>query len=143
MTKPFLVPFRAEHMFAFVPRTNIPLEMRFGLANENGGPAFTAVLDEKIIGCAGINLLWPGVGAAWVAFGKEIEDHGLWATRTVRAVLRDTVRSFNLHRVEAVVYAENHRDARWIRLLGFRKENDIAQMYTSDKRDVVRFELIS
>ena len=116
--------------------------MRLGIANERGGPAFTAVHDGRIIGCAGINIIWPGVGAAWVAFGKEIEPHGLWATRTVRAILRDSVRSFNLHRIEAVVDADSSRDIRWIWLLGFRKENDIAQMYTSDKRDVVRFELI-
>lgn len=144
MTRPFLVPFKAEHMLAFVPRgTPVLPEMRFALAKEKGGPAFTAMLDDRVIGCAGIVLLWPGVGSAWVVFDKEIEKHSVWMTRHVKAVLRDTARCFKLHRVEAVVPLENPSDMKWINLLGFRTERDgLAQLYTQDRRDVVRFEML-
>jgi len=144
MTKPMLISFKAEHMLAFLDRDSSVLEeMRFAMQKERGGPAFTATLDGKVIGCAGIIKMWPGVGYAWVVFGKDIECYSIWFTRTIRAILRDIVRALELHRVEAVVYRDNKRNLRWIQSLGFRQENYFATKYTQDKRDVVRFEYIS
>ena len=140
MTSPFLVPFRAEHLFTFVPRTDIPKGMLYGLEKERGGPAFTGVHDGRIIGCAGVVIQWPGVGAAWVALDKSAEAHGFWVTRMIKRIMQDIVRVYGLHRVEAVVHADSPRDLKWIKLLGFKSENDVAQMYTEDKRDIVRFE---
>lgn len=141
MTRPSLVPFRAEHMLTFVNRdTDVLQEMRFAVEKERGGPAFTALVDNKIIGCGGIVLMWGGVGAAWVAVSKDIEPYKVWMTRTVRRSLRDIVRALNLHRVEAVVLTDG--DSRWIQAVGFHLENDVAKKYTQDKRDVMRFECL-
>lgn len=141
MTRPLLVPFKAEHMLTFVSRdTDILQEMRFAVARECGGPAFTALVGDRVIGCGGIVVMWPGVGMAWVSVSKDIERHGVWLTRTVKGALRDIVRSLNLHRVEAVVLCNG--DHRWLQAVGFKLENDMARAYTQDKRDVVRFEYI-
>ena len=144
MTRPYLVPFKAEHMLEFVNRdTNTRAEFAYALTRERGGPAFTARVGEDILGCAGVILQWPGVGYVWVALDKRAAQYGVWITRTVRHILNDVIRIFNLHRVEAVVLSDDLTNLRWIQTLGFKIENDIAQMYTTDKRDVVRFELIS
>lgn len=136
MTKPYIVPFKAEHMLAFVDRdTDILQEMRFATQKEQGGPAFTAMLDNKILGCAGIILLWPGVGQAWVSFGKEIEGYGVWMSRMVKAILRDSIRTFQLHRIEAVVLSDNTRNIKWIKAVGFSREDRFAYKYTQDKQD--------
>lgn len=143
MTRPVLVPFRAEHLLGFLDRdTGIRQELRFAMEKERRGPAFTATVDGRVIGCAGVMILWPGVGMAWVVLADEAAAYRIWLTRTVRAILSDIIRSLGLHRVEAVVLADSPRNLRWIRALGFRPENDIAQAYTHDQRDVVRFERV-
>ena len=143
MISPILIPFRAEHLLTFVDRDNDILQtMKFAREKEQGGPAFTAIVNERIIGCAGIIILWPGVGSAWVALSKEIDGYGRWMTRTVKLVIKDTVRAFHLHRIEAVVLSDNKRNLEWIKSLGFTREDSFAYSYTQDKRDVVRFELL-
>lgn len=128
-------------MLTFVNRdTDILQEMRFATAKEYGGPAFTGIVDDKVIGCGGIILMWPGVGSAWVAVSKDIEPYKVWMTRTIRGALRDIVRVFHLHRVEAVVLADSNN--RWIQSIGFKPEHHVARGYTQDKRDVVRFEYL-
>lgn len=144
MTVTRLIPFKAEHLFHFVDRDiDVISTLQSGLTKQNGGPSFSAVIDDKIVGCAGIMILWPGVGYAWVAFGKEIEKYPIWYTRMVKAVIRDTVRNYGLHRIEAAVLCGESRNHRWARLLGFTLEqNACAKNYTQDKRSVARYELI-
>ena len=139
MTRPSLVPFKAEHLLAFVDRDG-EQDMRRALEKERGGPAFTAIVGDKILGCGGIMILWSGVGHAWVAVSKDIEQYRVWMTRTVRHALRDIARALDLHRVEAVVLTSG--DSRWLQAVGFHMENDAAKRYTQDKRDVVRFEFL-
>ncbi len=143
MTEPRLVPFKAEHMLTFVNRdTDVLQEMRFATQKERGGPAFTALLNNKVIGCAGIIVMWPGVGSAWLALSNDIDGHGMWLCSMVKSVMQDTIRALKLHRVEAAVLSDNKRNLKWIKLLGFNKEKAFAYAYTQDKQDVVRFELI-
>jgi len=136
---PRLIPFKAEHLLDFVDRDLVMLcDIELGVARERGGPAFTGMIDDTVLGCAGVTLLWPGVGIAWMVLSKEIDHFGIWMTKMVRAALSDVMRSCNLRRVEAVVLADDARNLRWIRTLGFARENGLARAYTQDKRDVVR-----
>lgn len=142
---PKLIPFKAEHLMAFVNRDTWTQSDWRGVLEKERNPSFTAVADDlfqTVIGCAGVIIIWPGVGIAWMNLSKEIESHGIWMTRTVKHILRDITRSFNLHRIEAVVLADNERNTKWIRLLGFTRENGTARKYTQDKMDSVRYELV-
>lgn len=131
-------------MLAFANRdTHVIQELRLAEDKQRRGPAFTAVVEESILGCAGIMLMWEGVGVAWCAFGPHIDRYAVWMTKHVRRVLDDTMRSLNLHRMEAVVLADNITNMRWIQMLGFTPEvNSIAKQYTPDKRHVVRYEYV-
>jgi len=117
--------------------------MDYAIEREMKGPAFTAMVGEQVLGCAGIMVSWKGMGTAWVVLSDDAATHGVWITRMVRAFMGDIIKSLELRRVEAVVLADSPRNLRWIRYLGFTPENSIAQMYTQDGRDVVRFELIT
>lgn len=35
------------------------------------GPAYTIVIDEEVIACAGIRVFWEGVGEAWAILSKD------------------------------------------------------------------------
>ena len=136
---PTLIPFKAEHLLSFVDKnTDILQEMRHAVEKERRGPAFTAIVDGRVIGCGGVMVMWPGVGAAWVSVDKDITRYGIWLTRNVKAALRDIVKGLGLHRVEAVALSHS----RWLKIVGFHKETDIAQAYTQDKLDVVRYAFI-
>lgn len=140
---PKLVPFRAEHALSLIDRDTLTsMEIETAVSKERGGPAFTALLDDKVIACSGIILLWPGVGHAWASFTDDIYPHRIWVTKMVRGALCDIKRSLSLHRVEAVALYKDDRNQRWLELLGFTKEDGIAQKYTQDARAMVRYEIL-
>ena len=141
---PRLIPFVAEHLAWFVHRDSDYIEsVQSALDKERRGPAFTAVLDERVVGCSGIMLAWPGLGVAWATFSNELlVKYPIWVTRVTRSVLHTTMRVWKLHRVELVVLAGNERNARWCETLGFVPEGGVARCYTTSKHDVVRYELV-
>jgi len=141
--RPVLLPFRAEHIMDLVDRDGVVYTWDHAVYLERGGPAFSGLVGEKTIVCAGVCTLWPGVGGAWVAMNNDAERYGLWITRTIRAVLADIIRTQGHHRVEVQVDASNERNLRWIRVLGFHREGSVARFYTSDRKDMVRFERLT
>lgn len=149
--EPKLIPFRAEHLLYFQNRdTPEPEEIRLAIEKERGGPAYTAIVvrpgspqaGETILGCAGVVIVWSGMGSAWMTLSEAAALYRVWMTRTVRRCLADIMRAYDLHRLEAVIRADNERNRRWIEALGFRPEGGIARAYTPDRKDVVRYELI-
>ncbi len=144
MSEPHLIPFRAEHLVRFLNRDG-PLDEQLWLLvqKESRGPAWTVMVDDRIIACGGVVIIWKGVGAAWIVFSETMPTHGLWMTRMTKRVLEDAVRIYNLHRLETMVEASNERYRRWVKVLGFTPENGVARAYTTDKKDTTRFERIT
>lgn len=107
------------------------------------GPAFTAVLDGRPIGCGGIWIPWPGVGMGWMVLSEAIAPHWRWMAKTTKQLLRVFVRVHALHRVEASALEESPVNQRWLEWLGFTRERDgVARQYLIDKRSMVRYEWI-
>lgn len=143
MPSPMVIPFKAEHLTALVNRDSQQREpWALAIEKQQGGPALTGMLDDRVLGCAGLILPWPGVGLAWMVLSEQIGDHGLWMTKMVKRFLDDVIRCHGLHRLEAVVLAENTRNRQWIERLGFTQENGYARAYTQDQRDVIRYEWV-
>lgn len=143
MPTPTLIPFLASHLQGLVNRdTAFRDPWSLAVEKAQGGPAFTGVLGDTILGCAGVVLPWPGVGLVWMVLGEQIEEHGLWMTRTVKHFLADVRRCHDLHRLEAVVFESNARNQRWIEALGFTRENGVARQYSSDRQHIIRYELV-
>lgn len=143
MSAPELIPFRAEHMMMFVDRAQSREQLWIAVQKERRGPAYTAVVNGIILGCAGVVIVWPGVGAAWSVYSEDIGKYGIWMTRTTRRILEDICRIYKLHRLETMVIGvDNKRNKRWVELLGFTPENGVATAYTSDRKDATRYERI-
>ena len=143
MTRPVLVPFRAEHAMSLINRDTLTsMEISEAVAREQNGPAYTALLGDKIIACSGVMVMWPGVGYAWASFSDEMYDHRVWVTRMVRRALVDIAKALNLHRIEAVALCDSGPNQDWLELLGFTPEGGVARKYTQDKRSVRRYEFI-
>jgi len=143
MNPPKLIPFRAIHLQGLVNRDTAHQEpWTLAVEKQQSGPAFTGVLGDTILGCAGVVIPWPGVGLAWMVLSEQIGDHAIWMTRMVKHFLNDIRRGYALHRLEAVVLLENERNQRWIEALGFTRENGKAREYTSAREHVIRYELV-
>ena len=124
-----IVPYKAEHLLKFrlqpaqlylAAWTTEDHAHAVEMAVEtNMGWAFTGVDDDgKILGCAGVNLMWPGRGLAWSYLSREV---GRYFPKVHRAVLR-FMNGCPVHRIEATVdagFAEGHR---WVTMLGFVQE---------------------
>lgn len=144
MPDPLLRPFRPSDLDALQNRDGEQGATK-AMAHEQatGGPAFTAVVGDRVIGCAGIVLPWSGIGMAWMAIEPDLGERGLWLTRTVRRVLDDTQRACCLHRIEAVALADFEVNQRWLESLGFHVERDgRARQYLSGGQDVIRYERV-
>jgi len=141
---PVLVPFKAEHLMSFIPRDSWWQEnWKLSLDKENGGPSFTAMVNTNILGCAGVIIPHPGLAMAWMVLNKDIEHYGLWITRTVKLLLRDIKRAYELHRIELIVFEYHERNRRWAEILGFTIENNgIARAYTPEGQNMIRYEMV-
>lgn len=133
-----LIPFRAEHLLQLVSRNPFDDELIDDAWRKEQSPSYT-VYTDKPIACAGVILLRPGVGYAWAVFGYDIPTYRVWITRNVRRILRDIIKGCQLHRVEAQVLEEQHAHRKWLEHMGFEPEG-VAHDYTSDRRNVVRYE---
>lgn len=141
---PRLIPFHVEHLMRLANRDGWHgATAKLAAEQATGGPAFTAVEGNRMLGAAGVLVPWPGVGMAWMVLAADIAPYGLWLTRTVRRVLDDVTRAYRLHRVEALALVESERNQRWLEVLGFGRERDgVAQAYTADRRAMVRYERV-
>jgi hypothetical protein len=105
---PRLIPFEPKHLTMFVNRETgnydrPPME-------SHRGPAFTAVVDDRVIGCAGIALTGVmGIVVAWCSFSEEIGRYPLWVTKTVRRVLNESMPALGIYQIEAIVFKDSER----------------------------------
>jgi hypothetical protein len=130
-----------EHLAQFEDRDKWGRgDWRTAYNKEVMGPAYSAVVNDRVVACAGIVIPWPGMGSCWATFGEEAAKYPIWLTRTCRRIIADVVRCCGVRRLEAVVLQENLRNREWLELLGFDPEGRVARMYTSDQRNVVRYE---
>ena len=141
-TVPTVRSFRSSDAAQIMNRDGVQLELDAFLRQAEAGVSFTACVDGTPIGCAGVMILWPGVGSCWMVATDELVHHGLWMTRTVKRFLREMIRVYTLHRLEAT--SVNGDNGRWLEALGFTSEVDgVARQFLSDRRNVVRYEWVS
>jgi hypothetical protein len=115
-----VIPFKAEHALSYMTLEQAqPLE-KF--------PAYTGMVDDKVIACGGIVALWQNRAQAWMCMSPE---SGKYLLAIYRAVGRffDTL---PYNRIEAAVYADFLAGHRWARMLGFELECPRAEKYFPD-----------
>jgi hypothetical protein len=121
-----LIPFRAAHVDLFTPRWPGSVEGGANpdslLAGETSGPAWTLIVDGRVIGCGGVMLLWPGVGEGWMLPGTDTHRHKLALHRTVGRQIVELQDHERLRRLQTIVNVNYPESARWLSRLGFENE---------------------
>jgi hypothetical protein len=118
-----IVPYRAEHLAALVLQPAqewlapiVTEEYRAAL--ERAGPAFSALDDGRVLGCAGIIEHWPGRGVAWAMLAADIGTRFVAVHRAARRHLEHEAP----RRLEIAVERDFAVGRRWALLLGFERE---------------------
>ena len=92
---------------------------------EKGGPAFTLIIDEQVVGCAGVILLGHNRGEAWMAISKLLYMYPKTVFKTVRDGLVGIVAEHHLRRVQALVLPDFEAGKRFMSHLGFKYEGTL------------------
>lgn len=143
MTSPTIRAFHAHDAARICNRDGVQAVPALMIEQSTKGPAFTAEVDGEVLGCGGVVVLWPGVGACWMTLAEDIGKHGLWLCKVTIEFLDKATRDLTLHRLEAMALHECVRNQKWLELCGFRREETgIARAYLADKRDAVRYERV-
>ena len=129
---PVIIPFQSGDVSkiygkAYSEVFTSPTGVHDGMASV--GPAYTAVVDNKIIGCAGVVLMWEGTGHAWAVFGELFPKYSVFMSKAVRKILYNIIRDNGLARVETLVEATSERNMAWARFLGFKHEGTLVNYY--------------
>lgn len=136
-----VVPFREAHLKALqLQEAQAYLEpiMRqpgYGQTFAEAGPAYTALVDGRVVGCLGVAELWEGRGAAWALLARDRPAHFLAVHRAVKAFLD----GYQLRRVEAYVDVGFEEAHRWMRLLNFRLETPEPMRSFAEDRDMYMY----
>ena len=130
-------PYRPEHLTKLALQPDQQAARVF--ISEPGYPemlastnAFTAIIDGRIVGCAGIMELWKGRGMAWALLTGEIGGENM---RRIHFAVKRYLDASTFQRIEAtcdVNFAQGHR---WLRLLGFTMETPVMRRYRPDGGD--------
>ncbi len=110
-------------------------------AREDNGQCITGVVNDRIIGCGGIDIMWPGVGEVWVLLAYDIGIYSMAAYEVIQDGLKKLIEDNNLRRVQAwgrVGFSAGHT---LFKHLGFKPEG-IARKYGYDGEDFILYALI-
>jgi len=141
MTK--VIPFKPEHLQSLDGETF----SRLGLVPDwlkkaehfNGnGTCFSGFADGQFVACAGISILWPGVGEAWAVITPNIYKHPLFFHKSIVQGLNTIIEKHNLYRVQATVLSGFEKGDEWIKRLGFEPEG-IMRKYDAEGLDHTRY----
>lgn len=134
-----IVPFEPAHLRTLVLQDAQAwmapmLQQDYGESLKRGGPAFTAVDDGVVIGCAGVVRMWENRAHAWALLGRDSGRHFVAIYRGIRRFLD----MHDARRIEATVDARFDAGHRLMAMLGFEREG-LMRAYLPDGRDVVLY----
>ena len=108
---------------------------------EANGQCITGVTNDAIVGCGGIDLLWPGVGEVWVLLSYEVDKYPIRAYEVIRDGLKKLIEDNDLWRIQAWGRIGFDKAHILFKHLGFKPEG-IARKYTPDKVDCILYSIV-
>lgn len=118
-----VVPFEPEHLDTIMLQPSQQhffnyFDPTYALSLKQVGPCFTAIHENRVLGCAGLVKQWENRAIAWALLSGDIGNEFIRVHRAVARFLDLT----EFDRVEAFVDADFDEGHRWIEMLGFERE---------------------
>ena len=108
---------------------------------EEDGLSMTGIVNDVIVGCGGIRMLWTGVGEVWIMLSPEVNNYPIRAYECIRDGFEKLIAENDFHRLQGwcrMGFAKAHT---LFRHLNFVPEG-IARCYTPDKVSCILYALI-
>lgn len=112
------------------------------LACKTGGPAYTLIVEDVPVVCAGVILNEWGRAEAWSLLSNAFYKHKIKAYRAIKAGLDSIVIENKLTRIQATVDSNSPEAIDFIECLGFEYEGRLRQ-YGPNREDYLMFSRIS
>jgi hypothetical protein len=128
-------------MRPFEAKIKAGLDRSFGPLFEKAGPAYTALINDRIAFCAGFGILYRGVAEVWAATSPLVERYPILFHSTVKMFLERTINDLKLWRVQVVVEREHRVSRNWLERLGFSAEGP-ATALGPDGQDMIHMAMI-
>lgn len=113
----------------------------FGLPRQESGMAWTGLDDQGLIGCAGLDIQWPGVAEAWAMFSPRIEDNIFVIVKVIKKWIAELMEDRSLHRIQCHVREDHPQALRFVQVLGFKWEGTNIK-FTQDGADCFEFAIV-
>ncbi len=143
-----LIKFESKHIPQMEPRLwdeasvlGIKDVSQFTKIYESQGMSFTAMVDSKPIASGGVFVVWQGLGEAWTFTTKEVEKNPLFFHRSAYKVLHETIKEFDLRRVQTTVMEGHTTSQAWLERLGFVEESRMP-LYGPEGQTYIRFAML-
>lgn len=128
-----------EFGLRFLPHEQID---ELAQTREDNGKCITGLVDGVIVGCGGIDELWPGVGEVWLFLSYEVDRFPIRSFEVIRQGLLELIEHNNLWRVQAWGRVGFNQAHTLFRHLDFKPEG-IAKMYAPDGADCIMYARIN
>lgn len=132
-----IIPFRSEHLAnmklqGYMRELAQDESIRAALGKD--GMAWSALMDGRVVACAGILPQWTGRAVGWAVFGECLPLRAWFKiTKAAKRVLDETQKS-GFQRIEITVKEDFPQGHRWARALGF-EAGQVMRKYAPDGSD--------
>lgn len=129
-------PFKPEHLTELLLQPSqavmqpVLAQQDYGQMLYKAGPAYAAIIDDKVVACLGIIPQWEGRAIAWGLVGSEAGK----AFYGIHKAVKKFLDLQDYRRIETAVSTDFEQGHRWAQLLGFKNEGTM-RAYTPDGRD--------
>lgn len=84
--------------------------------------AISVYLNDKIVACIGLMVIWDGNAECWTVASDEVKKHPVAFHKFVFNTMKIFEDSLNLRRISANTSSKTDKGRRWLESLGFRRE---------------------
>ncbi len=124
-----------EFGLRFLPHEQID---ELAQTREDNGKCITGLVDGVIVGCGGIDELWPGVGEVWLMLSYEVDKYPIRSYEVIRQGLEELIEHNDLWRCQAWCRVDFVAAHTLFRHLGFEVEGR-ARKYAPDGADCLLY----
>ena len=139
MKKIEIIPFEPEHVLLLGDRAEETQMrqhndfMKWAKENHTPGTSYSGFYEGKLLGCAGVRIMWKGVGEAWLMFDPEVFAFKKEAYFYVGEYLKKIMDDNELVRVQGHVDSDFFLAIKYIENLGFKIEGKMRKFGPTGK----------
>ncbi len=142
-------PFIAEHMMALLEEGIMECGIASGgtdalwalaFEREREG-SYSGYIDDELVGCAGVSLLWEGVGEFWLMLSEKGKKNPTTTFKTIKRNLDEIVKEKGLWRAQTTGRIDYPEACRMIEMFGFKNDCTL-EKYGPDKSDYYLYSMV-